>query len=257
MKPKIIFAVLIGIVSIFPITSQAGIVLNQPPTLTDAVLTTDTYGNPETIEISGFFMDDCTQITGHQITEMDNTLLVQVFVEMTSSFCVPTSIPFTHVVEIDSIPDGLTISVGLYNGTSMQQGVVEMYGDLLVIQGIDNGTNGEIPENIIVDITPSTLNLKSKGRFIKALIDLPDEYDDENMILENVNIAGKIEAKKINLNKRTGEFIAKFSRAEVVKYLRSMNIDTPTHVELSLVFQFSGNTTDLEVGAKDTIKVIH
>jgi hypothetical protein len=256
MKLKTLFTILIGIISIFPVTSRAGVVLNQPPTLTDAVLITDIYGNPEAVEVSGFFLDDCTQIMDHQITEMDNTLLIQVLVETTSSFCTPTSIPFTHVIEINSISEGLTISVGLYNGTAIQQGVVEMYGDLLVIEGVVSGTNNELPENIVVDITPAALNLKSKGRFITAVIDLPDEYDNENMILDNVKIASDIEAKKIILDKK-GVFIAKFSRSEVVEYLTSLNIVPPAYVELSLVFQFSGDTTDLEVGAKDTIKVLH
>lgn len=256
MKKKSIFVLICGLILILPVISQSAIVLNQPPTLTSADLITDAYGNPEAIEISGAFLDNCTQITGHQVTEMDNTLLVQVFVGLTSVFCTPVNIPFTHAVEINSIPEGCTITVGLYNGTAAEQGVAEIYGDLLVISVIQNRTTGEeAHEGILVDIKPATLNLKSKGKYISALIDLPIEYDNENMILTTVKIGDSIEAKKIVFKK--GVFIAKFKREELIGYLSSMDINTPTTVELGLEFQFFGDNTDLTVEAKDTIKILH
>jgi len=252
MKKKIIFILISGLFLIFPVISQAYLLITQEPALTTAVIITDAYGNPESIEITGIFSDDCTQIMYDQVTEMENTLLIQIFLESSSPFCAQSYLPFTHVVEIDSIPEGSSITIGLYNGTSAIDGVVEVFGDPLVIAGINN--EGTEPEEIFINIMPETLNLKSNGRFVTVSIELPEEYDNENMTLESARIDDEIKAEKMFLKKDI--FIAKFNRDEVIEFLSAMGIDLPTKVELGLEFGFSGDNGLLTVKAIDTIKVV-
>lgn len=252
MEKKTILILISFLVLIFPVISQAILFVPHDPILTNAVIITDAYGNPKAIEITGTFSDDCTQVMYDQVTEMDNTLLIKVFLESTSSVCAPSYLPFTHVVEIGSIPEGSNITVGLYNGTPEIEGVVEVFGDPLIIAGINNE---EIEsENIRIDIMPATLNLKSNGRFVTVSIELSNEYDNENMTLKTARIGDEIEAEKIYLN--DGIFIAKFNRDEVVEFLSAMEIDSPTKVELGLEFEFYGDNGLLTVKAKDTIKVM-
>lgn len=252
MIKKSIFIIISGLIFMFPVISQALLVLSDEPTLANAVVVTDVYGNPEAIKITGTFYDDCTHVLYDQVSEMDNTLLVQVFVKQDSFFCELNPVPFTHVVPIDSIPENFSITVGLYNA-SAEDDILQVYGDPMVIQWVEEGDTET--ENILVDISPATLNLKSKGRFVKASIELPSEYDNENMALESVRLGGEIDAEKIR--SKDGIFIAKFDREDVIDYLKSMDIDPPAKVEVSIEFQFSGDTTDLTVEAKDTIKVLH
>ena len=252
MKKKIIFILISGLFLIFPAISQAYLLISQEPTLTTAVIITDVYGKPESIEITGTFSDDCTQVMYDQVTEMENTLLIQVFLESSSTFCTPSYLPFTHVVEIDSIPEGSSITIGLYNGTPAIDGVIDLFGNPLIIAGINNKETK--PEEIFINIMPATLNLKSNGRFVTVSIELPEEYDNENMTIESARIEDKIEAEKMFLKEDI--FIAKFDRDEVIELLSAMGINLTTKVELGLEFEFSGDNTLLTVKAKDTIKVV-
>ena len=250
---KTIFILITGLFMIFPVISQAFLLIGPEPvtTLTSAEILTDDNEEPVSIEITGTFSDDCTQVMGDLVTEMEDTLLIQVFLGESSSFCSQTYQPFTHLVEIDSLPQGSSITVVLYDGTPVIDGVVEVIGDPLVIAGINN--NETEPEEIFINIMPETLNLKSKGKFVTVSIEFPEGYNSENMTLESARIEDEIEAEKMFLKEDV--FIAKFNRDEVIEFLAAMEIDYPTEVELILEFEFFGDNA-LTFEAKDTIKVI-
>lgn len=252
MKKKTVFILIASLFLMFPVISQAIMLPSSDPILTSAEIITDGNGNPEAIEIKGVLSNDCTQVMYDQVTVMGNTLLVQVFLESTSPFCTPAYLPFTHVVDIDSIPSGLSVTVGLYNGMPATDGVVEVFGDPIVIEQINN--DATVPEEILVDIVPATVNLKSKGKFVIVSIELPNGYESQNMMLNSARMWKKIDAEKIYFT--DGIFKAKFKRDKVIGYLSTMGIKSSARVEVNLELQFSGNDSFLTVEAKDTIKVL-
>ena len=251
MKKKISLIMLTALFMFFPIIAQAIMVPSAGHTLNDAVIHTDDNGTPVSVEITGTFSDDCTEAMYNLVTEMENTLLIQVFLGSNSSYCNRDLRPFSYIVEIDSVLQNSSITVVLYDGIPGIDSFVEVIGDPLVIEGSDD--NETKLEEIDINIMPETLNLKSKGKFVTVFIKPPEGYNNENMTLESAIIENEIHAEKMFF--KDDIFVAKFNRNEIIELLYAMGLDFPAEVELSIDCEFFGDTA-FTAGSKDTIKVL-
>jgi hypothetical protein len=122
-----------------------------------------------------------------------------------------------------------------------------------------------VPETISasVDIDPETLNLKNKGKFITAYIELPQPYKIEDISITSVTLsetASNITMAKI-LPVSIGDhdfdsnpdLMVKFDRAEVISYLRSKGISMQ-----SLEFFVTGELLNGQLfEGKGVVRIIH
>ena len=93
----------------------------------------------------------------------------------------------------------------------------------------DDGSGKEDPEDdpiqATIDVKPNTLNVKSKGRWIKVYIELPDGYDIQDINIETVFLNDSIQAETSYV--RYGDYDEdgipdlklKFNRSEVIDLL--------------------------------------
>ena len=110
-----------------------------------------------------------------------------------------------------------------------------------------------------VKITPSTLNIKSKGKYITAHVTLPGGYSDElpppesitlRMIIDDNETGGVIALR--TARDYFGEVVVKFPRSDVQELIAE-NIDLyPSTVELSLHIAIDNET----LYGTDNIRVI-
>ena len=101
----------------------------------------------------------------------------------------------------------------------------------------------------VIKISPRTLNLQSKGRWIMCVIRLPEDYNVADIDSDSVFLEDEVPAERVWLG---DEFaVAKFSRGEVQEMLSE--VQTPSEVELVVSGELSDGT--IFEGA-DTIRVI-
>jgi hypothetical protein len=102
------------------------------------------------------------------------------------------------------------------------------------------------PVNAEIDITPDTLNLASKGKWISCKIWLPEDYNVADVNSASVLLEEEVPAEWIWFNERQNAVMAKFARSELEEILE------PGEVELTV----TGYLTDGSyfVGT-DTIRV--
>ena len=99
----------------------------------------------------------------------------------------------------------------------------------------------------LVDIDPGTLNVQSKGKWITAFIQLPEEYNVTNIEPDSVLLASEIKPEKFWLNEDNQIAIAKFDREQVQIILDVGDIN------LTITGRLNDGTL---FEATDTIKVI-
>jgi len=68
-----------------------------------------------------------------------------------------------------------------------------------------------------VDIKPETLNLKSKGKWITAYIELPDGYKAADVDISTIRLNGVVPAEPKPCAVDDKELMVKFDRAAVQK----------------------------------------
>jgi hypothetical protein len=100
-----------------------------------------------------------------------------------------------------------------------------------------------------VKITPSTLNMKSKGKFITAHVNLPVEYRDELPPPENVKLHMVIQDNDTGevVARRTGwdyfdRLLVTFSRSEVQALIADTIDQFPATVTLSITIDVDNET---------------
>lgn len=98
-----------------------------------------------------------------------------------------------------------------------------------------------------IDITPDTLNLASKGKWISCRIWLPEEYDVADVNSPSVFLQGEVPPEWIWFNQNENLLIAKFARSELEEILE------PGEVELTVTGYLIDGTY---FEGTDTIKVI-
>jgi len=109
-----------------------------------------------------------------------------------------------------------------------------------------------------IDIYPNTLNLKSRGKWITCFIELPEGYDrheiDASTILLNDSIYAGLEHVRIRNydRKHISDLKIKFSRKDLINYLRSRGIKDKEEVELTVAGEFSDGTP---FAGSDTIRI--
>ncbi len=117
---------------------------------------------------------------------------------------------------------------------------------------------GKLQANI--HIYPNTLNLKSRGKWIACLIELPEGYDrheiDASTILLNNSIYAELKhVKDRNYDpNHVSDLMIKFSRKDLINYLRSTGIKNKEEVELTVAGAFNDGTAFF---GSDTIRIIN
>jgi hypothetical protein len=100
-----------------------------------------------------------------------------------------------------------------------------------------------------IKLTPDTLNLASKGRWIMCVIRLREDYNVGKIDSNSILLEGGIPAERVWLG---DEFaVVKFSRREVQEMLGE--VETPAEVELVVSGELSDETM---FEGTDTIRVI-
>lgn len=173
----------------------------------------------------------------------------------------------------DGLPDGLErgliapetpdtdISAGYYiqdedPTTTTDPTNPDTDGDCLLDGEEDFNKNGKVdpgesnPGAITgsLNIDPDTLNLKSKGKWITAYIELPEGYSVED--ISEAKLEG-IEAEKSEI--QVSVLMAKFSRKEVIALIEGMGFTLPADVDLKVTGQLNDATPFEGI---DTIRVI-
>jgi len=143
-----------------------------------------------------------------------------------------------------------------YNGTDLyteqHQNVTgsDGLGDVPYIINEDNQDNYPLMKawgsvSATIDIDPNTLNLKSRGRWITAHIELPEGYEEENINVATILLNNTISAIWVKA------LVVKFDRAEVIDYVynsgrfsrKFMTITLTITGELSDGTRFEGSDT--------------
>ena len=115
----------------------------------------------------------------------------------------------------------------------------------------------KIPVTAEIDIKPDTLNLKSKGKYITAYIELPGEYDPANIVISSIKLNDMVpvELHPIDIGDKDNDGIPDL----MVKFSRRTLLDMQS-------FLRPGKTADITIKGKltdgtkfvgrDTIRVI-
>jgi hypothetical protein len=114
-----------------------------------------------------------------------------------------------------------------------------------------------------VDLDPNTLQIKSKGNWITAYIELPKEYDLNSINVSSINLKGNediITGIDLSAPKHVGDYdqdnipdlMVKFDRAAVNQYLKNVNIKSG-YLTLALI----GQINDKVFGGTNIIKIIN
>lgn len=114
-----------------------------------------------------------------------------------------------------------------------------------------------------VDIDPDTLNLKSKGKWITAYIELPECYDASNIDCSTIRLEGTLPSASCDrpLESVIGDYdddgipdlMVKFDRQSVIDYLEDISVEDNDKVEL-IVTGYLMDSTPFE--GRDIIRVI-
>ena len=87
-----------------------------------------------------------------------------------------------------------------------------------------------------VDINPNTLNLKSKGKWITAFIELPEGYDIKKVLLESIMLNDTIQAQEKPTE--IGDFNSNGILDLMVKFKRELVIE---------IIAFESDETELKI----------
>ncbi|HGJ67471.1 TPA: hypothetical protein ENS27_19085 [bacterium] len=107
------------------------------------------------------------------------------------------------------------------------------------------------PIPITINIDPNTLNLKDKGKWITCYIQLPDGYNVEDIDLSSIKMEDTFTVEHSNI--QDDILMVKFSRNELINYVKTLGLTYPADVILELIGEFTDGTT---FSGSDTIRVI-
>jgi hypothetical protein len=122
----------------------------------------------------------------------------------------------------------------------------------------------QVHANVIsadVDIDPDALQLKEEGygKWITAYIDLPQDYDVNNINISSVTLGvlgGQVSVSKYDV--QGDVLMVKFDRAIVISFLWSMVVHMSPRVKQELSLTVVGNLYDGDAfEGSDTIKVFY
>jgi len=131
-----------------------------------------------------------------------------------------------------------------YSGTYQNETGDDGLGDTPYVIDENNQDNYPLmkPWGLVsatVDISPNTLNLKSKGRWITAFIELPEDFNIESINASTILLNNEIPAVRVR------ESMVKFNRANVIEYILN-SVDTAgkfTNVMLTVTGRLNDGTS--------------
>jgi predicted GH43/DUF377 family glycosyl hydrolase len=115
----------------------------------------------------------------------------------------------------------------------------------------------DAPIDAIIDIDPNTLNLKSRGKWVTAYIELPAGHDVVDINIESIKLGGTIptnpEKNEIGDYDNDGmlDLMVKFDRAAVIDYIKYILGITKGKATLEVTGEITGNS----FRGSDTIRV--
>ena len=107
-----------------------------------------------------------------------------------------------------------------------------------------------------VDIRPNTLNLKSKGRWITALIQLPEGYSLGSIDITTLKLNDTITAVWVGIDQNRNVMIVRFRRSEVISLIRSASILDSSKVGNATFILTGSLANDASFEGGDTIRVM-
>lgn len=107
-----------------------------------------------------------------------------------------------------------------------------------------------------VDISPNTLNLKSQGRWITALIQLPEGYSLGSIDITTLKLNSTISAVWVGIDQNSNTMIVKFRRSEVISLIRSAGILDSNKVGNATFILTGSLANDVSFEGGDTIRVM-
>ena len=217
--------------------------LGHGHTIDNVVITPEMPGPGDDIVITvkGTFLDGCERETSTLVTRMDNEILLQIFTVPTEGSCPLVITQFESNETIGPLGEGVfNLTTILYEGTPcLDEGAT--------LHDYDKTTIGEEPLEIMIFITPRTINLKRQGRYIKCLIRMPLEHNVDKIDTTSLLLDDTVSP----VNVKTGDvmIVAVFDTKELTDIL-----EPGDSVEITL----TGKLTDgVPFTATDTVRVIN
>ncbi len=129
----------------------------------------------------------------------------------------------------------------------------KLIGALLVVAVLSAVALAQVtPVEVQAKFSPTTLNLKSKGKWINCNITLPEGYNAANVDIAGMRVAGILTVQKVVAKQRV--LIVKINRAQVVEYVNGLGLTYPADVTLSVTGAFTDTTPFQGQGILHVIK---
>jgi hypothetical protein len=117
------------------------------------------------------------------------------------------------------------------------------------------------PVNVCVRYYPRTLNLKSRGKWITAIVRVPKEYNVSDMDVSSILLNGTVPANQRHyvICKCLNLIVLKFNRTEVIELIKeSLNETVCKKKSMKVSLTLTGNFLDgTPFQGTDRIRVIH
>ncbi|MEM2105766.1 MAG: DUF4114 domain-containing protein [Candidatus Bathyarchaeia archaeon] len=114
------------------------------------------------------------------------------------------------------------------------------------------------PLNVSVRYCPRTLNLKSKGRWITAIVKLPKEYVAVNVNFSSILLNGTVRAEKWHFCKCSRVIVLKFNRTAVIELIKESLENTRCKKSVEVYLTLTGKFLDgMPFQGTGKIRVIH
>lgn len=211
------------------------------------------------VEISGVFTDGCERELTIITASTADAVTINVFGPITNF--IEGRVPFYLTQEI--IPPEVIsyqIHLRLYDKNPDENADARILASttLDVDQDVDTGggDEGDADEpallEVMFDIKPEKLNLKSRGEWVSARIGVPEEYFVEDIDIESIQLEDTIEVARSEIE--DGILKLKFSRKDVIDVIKAKSVEPAAYVELTITGILNADNEKL-LEASDIIRL--